>query len=781
MRLFPAKWIPLLAAAVTIHGAMPAAGQIETLKKVLDSGSGETKAASAETPEKAVERLRGWQQEARETLAAVDNPGAVAALPAGVREEELEDYRRDLELLVLTTNQAIEDREKNEAGKPPEVPDPAAWTGFDDPPPYSILLLDEVLNERDAARKKLASTETSLSNYQHLLDAAKAEGETAEQMVGQRISELERAQNDAQEAAKWRLQAASARSRLVSCRVAMLESIIARLRRTAEVTSGEIAMLEKKAGVALANVRFDEDDIRKVETISSQRKAKIEKEGEKIASRIKTARETRTKAKAAVDALVADTPEDQALEGLEIARFRLDVAENRLDVLKDLAEGLENLAYLQRLTVQCYKDRLAMRNAASKDERARHLGALREFSKRLAVWKTALADEFATNSADLTKLEARASSVLEDDPRFSLLNEQRVLKGEKISMLQRLVQASGALDQLISRWVDDATPKKQESGAKRFFKDAKGIFAKIWDFTLFSFENTVELDDGKIEKGKVPVKVGMLIRAILFFVICYWLAARFADRIQKTLVGHKKMEDAQARTLRNWAMLAVVVLLAFATLHLLKIPLTVFAVLGGALAIGLGFGTQTLIKNFISGIIVLVERKVRVGDMIDVDGIIGRVIEVNARSSVLRGPDDVETVIPNSVFLENRFTNWTLSDSKIRRAIRVGVAYGSSPKRVIEALTEEAGRHGLVSKSPEPTVVFEDFGDNALVFCLYYWFDLHCGANALVTDSDLRIMIEKRLSEMKIGIPFPQRDVHLYQEKPIRVEWSDKPAETQAE
>ena len=79
----------------------------------------------------------------------------------------------------------------------------------------------------------------------------------------------------------------------------------------------------------------------------------------------------------------------------------------------------------------------------------------------------------------------------------------------------------------------------------------------------------------------------------------------------------------------------------------------------------------------------------------------------------------------------------------------------------MEAVAEEAGRHGLVCKNPEPMVIFEDFGDSALMFCLYYWFDLHCGASALVVDSDLRIMIEKRLSEMKVNIPFPQRDLHL--------------------
>ena len=135
-------------------------------------------------------------------------------------------------------------------------------------------------------------------------------------------------------------------------------------------------------------------------------------------------------------------------------------------------------------------------------------------------------------------------------------------------------------------------------------------------------------------------------------------------------------------------MIVVGVFLAIGTLAFLKIPLTVFAFFGGALAIGLGFGMQTLIKNFISGIIVLAERKVRVGDILDVDGIVGTVVEVNTRSSIIRSADDVETMIPNSVFLENRVTNWTLTSAKMRRSLRVGVAYGTHPQKVMEILTE---------------------------------------------------------------------------------------------
>ncbi len=179
---------------------------------------------------------------------------------------------------------------------------------------------------------------------------------------------------------------------------------------------------------------------------------------------------------------------------------------------------------------------------------------------------------------------------------------------------------------------------------------------------------------------------------------------------------------------------------------------------------------QTLIKNFISGIIVLAERKIRVGDILDVDGIVGTVAEVNTRSSIIRSADDVETMIPNSVFLENRVTNWTLTSNKMRRSLRVGVAYGTQPQKVMEILTEVADRHGLVLKDPAPFAIFEDFGDNALIFSLYFWIRLGGGTNGIVVASDLRLMIDKRFTEAGIGVPFPQRDMHLTTDKPIQVQ-----------
>jgi small-conductance mechanosensitive channel len=183
-----------------------------------------------------------------------------------------------------------------------------------------------------------------------------------------------------------------------------------------------------------------------------------------------------------------------------------------------------------------------------------------------------------------------------------------------------------------------------------------------------------------------------------------------------------------------------------------------------------GFGTQTIIKNFISGIILLFERKVRVGDTIEVDGIVGVVSEINTRSSIIRSFNGIENLIPNSLFLENRVVNWTLNNRLIRREIRLGVTYGTSTQDVVKILTEAAERHGLVLDDPAPIATLSNFGDNSLDFILYFWIEQNDKTSAIVVESDLRMIIEKRLTDAGITVPFPQRDVHLTTSQPLQIQ-----------
>jgi len=209
--------------------------------------------------------------------------------------------------------------------------------------------------------------------------------------------------------------------------------------------------------------------------------------------------------------------------------------------------------------------------------------------------------------------------------------------------------------------------------------------------------------------------------------------------------------------------------------NLVSIPLTVFAFLGGALAIGIGFGTQTLLKNFISGMLMLLERKVRVGDIVEVEGIVGTVTSVDIRASTLRGFDGVESVVPNATFLEQKVTNWTYTTPRVRRTIKVGVAYGSPARRVSEILEECALAHALVLRDPPPHVWFEEFGDSSLHFGLYFWVEVGPRSSTPQIASEIRFMIAERFAEEGITIAFPQHDVHLDTSNPLSVQIVESP------
>lgn len=754
--------------------ACPAHGQLSALKKAVE-GNQAAPPAEPEQTEDPRKRLELWHDEARDMLSRLEAEGAAAGLPAGITPTDLEDRRRDLEQMVLLTTGLIknsglvaEARRALESARAEE----AAWAGFKEKPPYSILMIDELLNERDAITAKRSSNESSLANFEGILAGTLVEAKSAEEAVNTAITAVQSAPPELIELAKWRLDAARAKARLFATRASYLQANCESYKDRVSTSKSELALIERKIQAAAPKSQFSEDDLTKISKISNDRRKALGKEIDAISKRLKTALATRARAQSALDELPAAATSDKDSDALLLAKFRVQVSEDRIESLQSMIEGMESLVQIESLNLKSYQSRHLIMTSANADERRKALDSITLFSERLRSWIKVVDNEMTTCGAELSKIESRAASITAEDPRFPLVNEQRAACSEKLATLQRVSQAVLAQRKLVKRWVTDFSPKNDKVGPvaqiTALATHAWAAIIKIWSFEVMSFEQKIEVD-GQTITGKLPVRLGMLIRALLFFVIGYWIASKIAKRIQHTIVSRGHIAEAQAKTLRNWAMIVVGVFLAIGTLSFLKIPLTIFAFFGGALAIGLGFGMQTLIKNFISGIIVLAERKVRVGDILDVDGIIGTVVEVNTRSSIIRSADDVETLIPNSVFLENRVTNWTLSSSKMRRSLRVGVAYGSDPQKVMEILIEAAARHGLILKDPAPFAVFDDFGDNALIFSLYFWIHLSGSTNPMIVSSDLRLMIEKRFGELEIGVPFPQRDMHLTTEKPIEV------------
>jgi small-conductance mechanosensitive channel len=188
------------------------------------------------------------------------------------------------------------------------------------------------------------------------------------------------------------------------------------------------------------------------------------------------------------------------------------------------------------------------------------------------------------------------------------------------------------------------------------------------------------------------------------------------------------------------------------------IEMTKFTVLFGAFGVGVGLGMQNIVNNFVSGLILLFERPLHVGDKITVGSTSGEVMDIGIRASTIRTWDGADVVVPNGSLLANEVTNWTLSDMRRRNELRVGVAYGTDPERVIGLLKEAALEHPEILKLPEPAALFVGFGESSLDFVVRYWtfIDRHVDVS-----SQLHVAINRRLCAEGIEIPFPQRDVNL--------------------
>jgi small-conductance mechanosensitive channel len=158
-----------------------------------------------------------------------------------------------------------------------------------------------------------------------------------------------------------------------------------------------------------------------------------------------------------------------------------------------------------------------------------------------------------------------------------------------------------------------------------------------------------------------------------------------------------------------------------------------------------------------------------VGDIVEVDGLTGTVVTIGARASALRTFSGIDVLVPNSKFLENKVVNWTLSDDLMRYDVRVGVAYGSSTRDVARIMHRAVVEHGKVLPDPEPVVVFEEFGDSALVFTVYFWLEI-TKTDSRVVRSDLRHIINRRFEEAGIVMAYPQREVHLNTAEPVRIQ-----------
>lgn len=280
-------------------------------------------------------------------------------------------------------------------------------------------------------------------------------------------------------------------------------------------------------------------------------------------------------------------------------------------------------------------------------------------------------------------------------------------------------------------------------------KDVLSVFRDFLGYNIYDSES-------------IHITIGTLLTIIIALIVVTY----FLKIVSKLVVKKLPLEDKNKFvSIFSFLKYLFYILVIITILHTSGVNLTVLLTASAALFVGLGFALQNLFQDIISGIMMILDQSIHVGDIIEVEGKVGRVFEIRLRSTRAITRDDKVLIIPNHIFLTNTIYNYTQNHNITRESIKIGVAYGSDVDLVTSTLLELANGQKGILKSPKTFVHFEDFGDSALMFSLYFFVSDSFGVPKI--RSDIRYKLDAKFRENKITIPFPQRDVHVYQHSPF--------------
>ena len=283
-------------------------------------------------------------------------------------------------------------------------------------------------------------------------------------------------------------------------------------------------------------------------------------------------------------------------------------------------------------------------------------------------------------------------------------------------------------------------------------------FMKYLDDIFEIFKRIV--DDPIFKLGRGHLTVGEALYILILLILLLVISKRLQKWLVNLLLVRHSAEEGTALAISSLVRYAIVFVGLIVILESNGIDLRSLTVLAGALGIGIGFGLQNIAGNLVSGLFILFERPIKVGDRIEVGTVAGDVLKISLRSTVVRTNDNIDIIVPNSDFITSRVTNWSYTDRDVRFNFPVGVSYNADPEKVIEILMEVAASHPGVLKNPEPEVVLEEFGESSLNFVLRVWSREYI-ARPISLRSGLNVAIMKKFKELGIELPFPQRDIHI--------------------
>jgi small-conductance mechanosensitive channel len=284
--------------------------------------------------------------------------------------------------------------------------------------------------------------------------------------------------------------------------------------------------------------------------------------------------------------------------------------------------------------------------------------------------------------------------------------------------------------------------------------DIIGFVETFMNFKLFEINKT----------AVTPSSILMFLIFIAFFA----MTSRVLQRVLRAQVfSRMSIDTGMQYTLTRITHYLIMIVGAVVAFQFIGIDLTGLAIILGFLSVGIGFGLQNITSNFVAGLILLLERPIKVGDRVMVGNQEGDVVEINMRSTTIRTPNNVAVIVPNSEFVSSKLENWSYGDETVRVNVDVGVSYESDLETVMRSLKEVAAEHSEVLKSPAPDVLHIGFGDSAWNMRLRIWLE-HSGRHWEV-QSDVNCAIVRKFRQNGVEIPFPQRDLHVRSPLPLPI------------
>ncbi|MDO6387184.1 mechanosensitive ion channel domain-containing protein [Uliginosibacterium sp. 31-12] len=770
------KRLALLASSLLCCGLLSAPTGAQSLLKLLPHTAAPQSApvSQAEDTASRISRLREKQAALLKILQRLEAPdGLASGAPSDATAAELDERHLRIAFSVSLIDRQLADLArlaKVRASRAALDKEIHAWSGLSETPPYPIRLLDRFRAERDNAQQSLTALRARETLVKTFSERTSREVKESEARIRKLTESAERRfglgaspghQGWARELSQIQLQTAQIAA-------ATLQTIGELQEAELGVAQDQLQFARRKLELASADYRFSAEEFATINNELDADFSRIEQRRTALAQQQLQRSNNAELAQARLEQL--RNRGDTSPQLTEAARS-LELANARVEASTYGGEFLRGMADAQRLHRRLWNARYQGLHRDETSDRLEAGEALETVRPFISMWRRGLEQQRTVLDLRLQRLDALLADTSDPLAQKHLIALRNA--AEEALPLQRsaysLLESMEAL--LVYTDEELGTARKELSASERLDEWQLRLTQwaqAAWNYELMTVEDVIEVDGNKIT-GKRSITIGKVLAALLAFVAGIIGCLLFARQICRLLISRLGWSDSNARILRRWLLTVEFMVLGIIVLAWARIPLTVFAFLGGAIAIGAGFAMQTLLKNLMSGVMILGERPFRPGDIIEIGGISGTVMDIGIRASTLRDANGIETIVPNASFIEQNLTNWTYSSPRVRFTVRVGVAYGAPVKRVIELLDEAAQRHGLILKDPAPEVIFEDFGADAQVFALHYWLEMGPNVTSRVVASDLRRMIEHTFSEQGIVIAYPQRDVHLDASQPLPV------------